>query len=106
MSDQPEWWILDEAVKLRREPDLATWSEWLLANADACGVASDEVGDVLVLTAFAGEDPARAGDFDNTTLAWFDPTQVPTLITALRNLETWWETANNGDILFKCQPGS
>jgi hypothetical protein len=46
-----------------------------------------------------------AGDFDNTALAYVDPTQIPTLITQLRAFKTWVDSGGNGDIFFKTQNG-
>lgn len=47
-----------------------------------------------------------AGDFDGTSLAYVDPAQIATLITQLRAFKAWMDTASNGDVFFKVQPGT
>lgn len=46
------------------------------------------------------------GDFDNSSLAYVDPTQMVTLITQLRAFKAWIDLGGNGDVFFKMQPGS
>jgi len=42
-----------------------------------------------------------AGDFDNTSLQYVDPTTMATLITQLNAFVTWMSSSNNGDIMFR-----
>ena len=43
-------------------------------------------------------------DFDNTALAYVDPTKMAALITALAALQTWMEVPANGDLMFAVTP--
>ena len=46
-----------------------------------------------------------AGDFDNTTIAFVDPTQIPTLVTDLNAFASWMTTNGNGDLFFRMTNG-
>ncbi len=47
-----------------------------------------------------------SGDFAGTTLVYFNPASMATLITQLNAFNTWMVTGGNGDIIFAASPGT
>lgn len=46
----------------------------------------------------------ESADFNGTSLAYIDPTQMPSLITNLNSFATWMTTNGNGDLCFQVTP--